>query len=217
MLSYEYIFFDLDGTLSDSAPGIIAGVVYALGKIGIEVKDRATLTKFIGPPLSESFSKYYDLDFESTDRAVALFREYYRESGILENEMYSGIPEVLSALLSGGKRLAVATSKPEPHARSILRRYEIADMFDYIGGSLFDNSRVRKHEVIEHTMRKLRLNNPKSVLMVGDRAHDVEGAEKRGIDCMGVLYGYGSREELEGAGAKYIADHVADISNIILA
>lgn len=216
MLSYEYIFFDLDGTLSDSAPGIIDSVVYALYKLGIREEDRASLTKFIGPPLAESFPEYYDLDSESTDRAVEYFREYYREAGILGNEMYSGVPEMLEALLSAGKRLSVATSKPEPHARIILERYGIADKFDYIGGSLLDNSRIHKHEVIKHVMEVRELREPKTILMVGDRAHDVDGAKKHGIDCMGVLYGYGNREELESAGAKYIAADIPDISNIIL-
>lgn len=216
MLSYKYIFFDLDGTLSDSAPGIIDSVVYALDKLGIKEKDRASLTKFIGPPLAESFPKYYDLDSDSTDRAVEYFREYYREAGILGNEMYSGIAEMLETLLSAGKRLAVATSKPEPDARIILERYGISDQFDYIGGSLFDKSRIHKYEVIDYVIEALKLSEPETILMVGDRAHDVNGAKKCGLDCMGVLYGYGSRNELESAGAKYIAAEVSDISNIIL-
>lgn len=215
-MNYKYIFFDLDGTLSDSAPGIVDSVVYALEKMGVHEYDRASLTCFVGPPLTESFSKHFGFGSEDADRAVEFFREFYREKGILGNDMYAGVPEMLKALREGGKRLVVATSKPEDFARKILERYGIADNFEYIAGSLFDKSRIEKAEVIEYAMQTLKLTDPKSILMVGDRAHDVIGSAHFGIDCMGVLYGYGSRAELEAAGAKYIAESVGDVSDMIL-
>lgn len=215
MLDYKYVFFDLDGTLSDSAPGIIDSVLYSLEKMGVSEPDRASLTKFVGPPLMESFSKYYGFDGGAQDLAIEHFREYYREKGIYGNTMYAGIPEMLDAVASAGKRLAVATSKPEVFARQILERYGIADRFDFIAGSVFDKSRIQKQEVISYAMDNLGIRDPKSVLMVGDRAHDVVGAAACGVDCMGVLFGYGSKKELEDAGAAYIAATVQDITKII--
>ena len=216
MLNYEYIFFDLDGTISDSAPGIIGSVLYALDKMGVSEKHEESLTKFVGPPLTESFTKYYGFQGEALDMAVKTFREYYREKGIFENSMYEGIPETLKKLLEGGRRLAVATSKPEPFARIIIDRYGISDCFEFIAGSTIDETRTKKDEVISYALETLGIGDPKTVLMVGDRSHDVLGAKKHGLDCLGVLYGYGSRAELEDAGALYIAETVAGISSIIM-
>ena len=216
MLNYEYIFFDLDGTISDSAPGIIGSVLYALDKMGINEEDRASLTKFVGPPLVESFSKYYGFQGDDLDKSIKAFREYFSEKGIMENSMYEGIPEMLKKLQDSGKHLAVATSKPEPFARSILDRYGISSSFEYIAGSTIDETRTKKDEVIVYALDTLGINDPKTVLMVGDRSHDVLGAKKCGLDCLGVLYGYGSRIELKDAGADYIAETVADIYKIIL-
>lgn len=216
MINYDYIFFDLDGTLSDSAPGIVDSVLYALFKMGKYEPDRASLTRFVGPPLPESFAKYYGFEGEEIEKAVEHFREYYREKGILGNVMYEGVGQMLKTLRDAGKHLAVSTSKPEVYARVILERYGIDDNFEFIAGSLLDNTRVNKADVIKYTMESLNLSDPSAILMVGDRAHDVIGSARFGIDCMGVLYGYGSREELEDAGAKYFAATVEDISEMIL-
>lgn len=216
MLNYEYIFFDLDGTISDSAPGIIGSVLYALDKMGINEQDKASLTKFVGPPLTESFNKYYGFQGEELDKAIKSFREYFQEKGIMENSMYEGIPDMLKKLRKGGYSLAVATSKPEPFARRILDSYGITDCFEYIAGSTIDETRTKKDEVIDYALETLCINDPGTVLMIGDRSHDVLGAKKCGIDCVGVLYGYGSRKELKDAGAGYIAETVPDIAKIIL-
>jgi phosphoglycolate phosphatase len=216
MLSYEHIFFDLDGTLSDSAPGIINSVLFALSKLGIEEPNRARLTCFVGPPLLESFPKYYGLTGSKLTAAVNFFREYFREKGIFENSMYPGIPETLDRLGKAGRKLLVATSKPENSARDILERYGIADRFEFIGGSVLDESRTKKDEVIGYCMQTVGISDPSKILMVGDRSHDVLGAKTLSIDCMGVLYGYGDEAELISAGAKYIAATVSDVSRLIL-
>ena len=216
MNSYKYVFFDLDGTLSDSAPGIINAVVYALGKMGVETGEREALKAFVGPPLIESFTGYCGFSQERANEAIVLFREYYRERGINENTMYDGIPELLRALSEDGLRLAVATSKPEGFARRIIPRYGIADYFEYIAGSTMDETRVKKDEVIGYALETLGISDPKSVVMIGDRRHDVSGAARFGMDCVGVLYGYGSREELLSAGAKYLAETPADVARLIL-
>lgn len=216
MKHYNNIFFDLDGTLSDSAPGIINSVLYALRGLGIEENDRQKLTCFVGPPLMESFPKYYGIEAAELTEAVRLFREYFQAHGIFENTMYEGVPAMLDELRAAGRRLAVATSKPESFARQILERYGIAERFDFIGGSVLDETRTKKDEVIAYCVQSLSIADPADILMVGDRSHDVLGAAKHFVDCMGVLYGYGDEAELRGAGAKYIAETVSDVSRLIL-
>lgn len=216
MLDYKYIFFDLDGTISNSAPGIVNSVLFALEKMGVEEQDKASLTKFVGPPLTESFPKYYGFQGEDLKKAIKAFHEYFHEKGIMENSMYEGIPETLKKLLRAGKRLAVATSKPEVYARQIIDSYGITDYFEFIAGSTFDETRTNKDEVITYALKTLDIKDTNTVLMVGDRSYDILGAKKCGLDCLGVLYGYGSRAELEDAGADYIAETVADISKIII-
>lgn len=200
-LNYDYIFFDLDGTLSDSAPGIVNSVVYALTEMGTEITDRQQLKKFVGPPLPESFSQYFGYTPEQITQAVTHFRAYFQERGILENTMYTGADLMLQALSDAGKILIVATSKPEPFARVILNRYGIDRYFRYIAGCRIDETRTGKDEVIAYALSECGISDPSRVVMVGDRSHDVIGARKNGIDCIGVLFGYGDRQELESAGA----------------
>lgn len=216
MSSYEYVFFDLDGTLSDSAPGIINSVIYALSKMGVEATDREALKRFVGPPLQESFPMYYGFSPERTEEAVKHFRRYFTEKGIFENTMYDGIDKLLIRLRRHGKTLAVATSKPEPFARDILARYGIDKSFAYIAGSTLEETRTKKDEVLAYALESIGVTDSSKAVMVGDRSHDVAGAAKNSMDCIGVLYGYGAREELQDAGARYLADSVQDIAKIIL-
>ena len=215
MLGYKYILFDLDGTLSDSAEGIVNSVRYALTSQGLPLPPYDTLRKFVGPPLYESFRDFCGLNEAQTQICVDAFRVYYREKGILENTMYAGIPQVLGALKDAGYTLAVATSKPEEFAISIIRRYGIFDCFAYVAGSTMDEKRIKKADIVAYVMGSLGAS-PESCLMVGDRLHDVVGARKNGVDCLGVLYGCGDRQELEEAGAKYIAATVPEIAEVIL-
>ena len=216
MKSYEYLFFDLDGTLTDPAEGITKSVAYALKKFGIEVEDRRALLPFIGPPLFDSFRDFYGFSDEDADRAVEYYREYFRVDGIFDNSVYEGIPELLARLKSAGKKLVLATSKPEEFARRIMDKFELARYFDVIAGATFDGSISQKVEVIEYAIRTAGIADRSSVLMIGDRFHDVVGAKKAGIDSLGVLFGYGDRRELEDAGATYIAGTVEDLGQMLI-
>lgn len=208
MSSYEYILFDLDGTLTDSGNGIINSVIYALNRFGINENDRNALKKFIGPPLITSFCEFYGFDRQKAVEAVKYYREYYREKGIFENLVYGGIPETLAKLKANGKKLILATSKPEMFAVKILEHFNLSRYFDFTAGAASDESRSEKTDVIAYVLSALKIDKLKSVIMVGDRNYDILGAKQNGIASLGVLYGYGSREELEAAGADFIAESV---------
>ncbi|MBQ9113264.1 MAG: HAD family hydrolase [Clostridia bacterium] len=212
---YNTILFDLDGTLTDPWRGITNSVAYALTKFGIEVTDTRELCKFIGPPLLDSFAEYYGFDDDQCRLAVRLYREYFRDRGIYENSVYDGVPELLSALRGHGKRIVLATSKPEEFARIILKHFSLDVYFDLVAGASMDETRSKKADVIAYALEKLCITDTSDVLMVGDRKHDVLGANQLGINTVGVLYGYGDLEELRSAGARYIAKTVNDILNFI--
>lgn len=214
MREYHTYFFDLDGTITDSSLGITNSVMYALKKFGITEDDRTKLYQFIGPPLNVSFREYYGFSEEKAWEAVAYYREYYQDKGIFENRVYDGFEEMLKVLKAAGKRLVVATSKPEPYARKIMDYFGLTDYFDYVAGMGLDGKRGTKTEVIQYALKVCGIEDKSGVLMVGDRRHDVIGAREAGIDCLGVLYGFGSREELESAGADYIVETVGDIINL---
>jgi phosphoglycolate phosphatase len=208
---YEYIFFDLDGTLTNPGEGITNSVAYSLEKFNIFVDDKTFLYKFIGPPLSESFEKYYGFSEEKSFLAVEYYREYFSKKGIFENEIYSGVEEVLSALKKDNKKIVLATSKPFAFAERILEYFSIDKYFSFVSGATLDGTRNKKADVISYALNTLEIKDKSSVIMVGDRMHDIEGAKKNGIKSIGVTYGYGSKEELEKAGADFIVDSVWDI------
>lgn len=213
---YEAILFDLDGTLTDPAEGITNSVAHALAKRGITVEDKRTLNSFIGPPLTESFEKYYGMVHEEAIAAVEDYREYFKPKGIFENEVYEGIPEMLAELKEAGKRLIVATSKPEVFAKRILEHFSLDCFFDYIAGATLDGSRIKKSDVIKYALDMCGITDTDKCIMIGDRLHDVEGAKQCGMRSIGVLWGYGSRGELEESGADFIAKNVGDIVKIVI-
>jgi len=212
---YKYILFDLDGTLTDPAVGVTNSIMYALKRFNISVSNRKDLYKFIGPPLWDSFKKYYNFSEKQSQKAVEYYREYYKDKGIFENKVYPGIAELLENLKSSGKILVVATSKPTVFAKQILEYFDIMKYFSYVSGSNLDGTRVNKDEVIAYALEKCKITDLEKAIMIGDREHDIIGAQKTGIDSMGVLFGYGNRNELECAGANYIADTVEDISTFL--
>lgn len=212
---YHTVLFDLDGTLTDSAPGITNSVAYALRKWGIEEKNLDILRKFVGPPLDESFAKYYGFPPEKCWKAIEYYREYYLPKGLYENRVYDGIVELLEWLRGTGRRAVVATSKPEPAAVQVLEYFHLASYFDVIAGATMDGSRVKKSDVIRYALERAGIQDAAGVVMVGDRENDIEGAKANGLDSIGVLYGYGSREELEEAGALQIAETVEDVRGCI--
>lgn len=211
----QNIFFDLDGTLTDSMPGITRAVQYALRHYGIQVDDLELLKPFVGPPLPESFREYYNFSREAANEAVLVFREYYQAKGWLENEPFPGVKEMLEEVRKSGRTLYVATSKPEEIARQVLAHFGMTEYFAFIGGACDDNNRARKDEVIRYVMEENGIRDRESVVMVGDRRHDVEGAHKEGIQAIGILYGYGSREELLKAGAEWIEETPASLAKLI--
>lgn len=212
---YNTVLFDLDGTLTDPAIGITNSVAYALKKWGIKVSDRSELYKFIGPPLLDSFCKYYSFSKDESELAIKYYREYFADKGLFENSVYDGVVEMLTELKNRGKRLIVATSKPELFSKRILEHFELDGYFDFLAGATMDSSRVKKSDVIEYALKCCGIENVSDVIMIGDREHDVLGAAAFGMDSVGVLYGYGSYEELKSSGATYIVEKVDDILSIV--
>ena len=208
---YDIILFDLDGTLTDPGIGITNSVAHALAHWGIENTDRTELYKFIGPPLSDSFMRYYGFSEEDAMHAITVYREYFSVKGLYENEVYPGIHELLQTLKAQGKTVVLATSKPEGFAVEILRHFGLYDYFDIIAGASMDESRNKKADVIAYALSQMDHPDPSRMIMIGDREHDILGARQFAIDSIGVLYGYGDRAEHEKAGATYIAEKVDDI------
>lgn len=217
-MNKKYVLFDLDGTLTDSARGIMNAIEYALHTYGITVSDRSTLRPFIGPPLAESMRKYYGFGVEQSLEAVERFREYYDgKGGLFENDVYEGIPQLLDDLRNAGYHLYLATSKPENTARRILEHFDLARRFDFIGGATLDESREKKGDVIRYVLESCGITESEKdqAVMIGDRSNDIVGAKENGLESIGVLYGYGSREELLTAGADYLAETPADVMRIV--
>ena len=213
---YETVLFDLDGTLTDSGLGITKAVQYALGQMGYEVPQRESLFTFIGPPLHSSFQKYYAMDEETSVEAVRQFRVYYNQmGGILENEVYAGVPEMLAGLKAGGKRLCIATSKPDAAAKRVMHHFGLDEYVPDIVGGTDDPDRNTKGKVIAYVLREFGID-PGTAIMVGDREHDVHGAAENGIPAIGITWGYGDRQELEGAGAAVTFDSPDEVLEFIL-
>ena len=215
MSTYKYALFDLDGTLTDPGEGITRSVQYALAKFGIIVEDRRELYCFIGPPLHESFEKYYGFSREDAFCCMDAYREYFAVKGIFENEVYAGIPEALSALQKAGVRISLATSKPEIYAKQILEHFGLIGYFDAVAGSELDGSRTKKAEVITRALELLGNPDVRDCVMIGDREHDIIGGKAHGMDTIGVTFGYGSEDELQIAGATHVAHTPAEIVKII--
>jgi phosphoglycolate phosphatase len=215
MNRYKCLLFDLDGTLTDSAPGIINCLRHSLAIMGFDMPEMPE--RFLGPPLYESFAEYCGMNREQVLEAVKIFRERYSTKGLFENSVYPDVPEMLEKLKGSGFRLMVATSKVDEYAERILDRFGIADYFEFIGGARIDGSRNEKWEVIEHVLSSMSITDRSSVLMIGDRKNDVAGAHKTGLECMGILWGYGQEEELRTAGADFIVHTPQEAADVLLA
>lgn len=213
----EIILFDLDGTLTDPKEGITRCVQYGMEAAGYHEPDREKLTPFIGPPLMDMFMETCGFSEEQAAFAVKKYRERFREKGMYENEIYEGIADMLRTLKASGKRLGLATSKPEIFSVLILKYFHIEEYFEFIVGSELSGERVKKGDVIKEALKRFGAEEKKeTVLMVGDRKHDVIGAAESGIPCVGVLYGYGGYEELAGAGADWLVSTVAELTGLLL-
>ena len=216
MRNYDIILFALDGTLTDSAPGILNSVRYACRKLGLEMPRETTLRKFLGPPLIDSFRQLVGLSDAEADRAVSAFREYFPTKGLFENEVYPGIPALLADLKAAGKTVLIATSKPEEFAKRIMEHFNLAQYCDFICGATLDETRTDKAEVIAYALETAGITDKTGLVMVGDREHDVLGAKKNGLPCIGAVYGYGTAGELTAAGAAALADTVEELHKLLL-
>jgi phosphoglycolate phosphatase len=214
--NFKYILFDLDGTITESGEGITKSVQYALKHFGIEVEDLKELDKFIGPPLKDSYKKFYNFDDEKAELGLIKYREYYSDKGIYENKLYDGITELLDTLKTHNKKIILATSKPEVHAKQILKYFNIDTYFTYIAGADFEETRVNKGDVIKYALNEANITDLSKVIMVGDREYDIIGAKDNNIKSIGVLYGYGDVVELTQARADYIVKNANEILNIVL-
>lgn len=214
--NFEYILFDLDGTITDSGEGITKAVQYSLKHFDILVENLDDLRKFIGPPLRDSYIKFYDFDNVKAELGIVKFREYYEDKGIFENKLYEGIVTVLEELNKNKKTIILATSKPEVYAKQILKHFNIDKYFSVIAGADFEETRVNKSDVIKYAINQLNIEDLSKVVMIGDREHDIIGAKENNLKSIGVLYGFGDVVELTQCRADYIVKTPQDILNIIL-
>lgn len=216
MTNYQTIIFDLDVTLTDSQTGIINSLAYAFKQMGLPLPAQSQLKKFIGPPLSQSFQDFCGLNDIETQKIISYYRQYFSDKGWKENQLLPGARELLAKLKQAGKTLLVASSKPEVFVKQILDHFEIDSYFTVIAGASLDDSRSQKSAVIAHALKTAKIEELKGCVMVGDRKHDVEGAKVQGLPTIGLLLGFGSRQELEESGAIAIAENFQDLEEILL-
>lgn len=217
-MTVPFFFFDLDGTLNDSGPGIRNSARFALQRLAVAEEDINRYTaECIGPPLRVSFQKLFPDRKSETEAFMAAYREYYTTRGMFENSVYPGVEALLQTCASKGAKLFVATSKAEPYARKILEHFGLSGLFCFIGGDDMAGTRNSKAAVLRHVINSGSVQmNGETCLMVGDRRFDVEGAHAVGMPCCGVLYGYGDKTELEQAGADDIVETVAQLQQKLL-
>ncbi len=213
-MKYKYIFFDLDGTLTDPKEGITKCVQYSLADFGIN-EDADNLTNFIGPPLVDSFMGFYGFSREDALKAVEKYRERFSKIGIFENKVYDGVEDMLQKLVDTGHILVLATSKPRVFADIIAKKFRLRPYLKFISGSELDGTRNNKDEVIQYALDKLGCPKEK-VIMVGDRRQDIIGAKKCGIMSCGVRFGYAEPNELENAGADYIVNDIGELTELLM-
>ena len=216
MKKYDIILFDLDGTVTDPKEGITNSVAHSLRSYGIEVEDKNQLCKFIGPPLYDSYMKYYGFSEQKAVEAVERYREYYSVRGIYECLLYPYMETLLKNLNNAGKKVVIATSKPEIFAKKVLEYFSVDKYFHCIAGATMDGHRIDKADIIKYAFENMHIKDMSKTVMIGDRNFDVLGAKAFGMDSIGVTYGYGSREELAEAGATYICEKVEDIEKLLL-
>ena len=220
MPAADLVLFDLDGTLTDSAPGILNSLTYALDAMGVERPAPEVMRTFLGPPLAVTFRDSLGMSDAEVEVAIAKYRERYHDVGLFENDVYDGIPGLLASLAAANVPMAVATSKPTYSATRILEHFDLADWFTFIGGADLEGTRGDKASVIAHTLEEVAVlglrHDPERTVMVGDRHHDVHGATAHGIDTVGVLWGYGSPDELTAAGAVALVETPQELGAALL-
>jgi len=215
MKKYDVVAFDLDGTLTDPAGGLVQGYIYAFRKLNIDYKSLGDLTRYIGPPLYDEWMRDFSFTPEQADEAIRIFREYYNVYGWWDNKVYPGIEEMLKELKRAGKTIILATSKPEDTAKRVLSLFGLDKYFDYIGGADGHKKRDKKHEVLAYSLESVNAHDLSRAIMIGDRRYDAEGAGIVGIDSMAAQWGHGSEEELRAAGFNYFAKTPLDVVKLL--
>ena len=211
MKEYDTVAFDLDGTLTNPERGLLSAFEYAFKKLGVTYESRDSLKKYIGPPLYDEWQKDFGWSFDEASHAVDIFREYYNVYGWWDNEVYPGIEDMLRQLSESGKILVVATSKPEQTAKRVLALFGLDKYFDCIAGASMNGTADGKSQILSRALRSVGVADADECILVGDRKYDAEGAAQVGCDSIGVLWGHGSREELEAAGFTALATSPEDI------
>jgi len=214
-MAYEICLFDLDGTIVDSQQGIVNSILHTVATFGLEMPSMERLKKFIGPPIRVSFEKVFNMSPKDANSAVSKYREYYAEKGVFENILYPGIEDTLKILKERGKTIALATLKPTVFAVKILEEFGISQYFTYALGSELNGDRNTKGEVISDVLDALGDISKEKTVMIGDREYDILGAREMGLSSIGVTYGFGSRRELEYAGADMIVDSVPELLDLV--
>lgn len=215
-MRYDAVLFDLDGTLTDPAEGICSSIQHALRMAGLPAIPNKQCYSWIGPSLLYSFMRHAQCSEVEAKRILTFYRERYSTVGLFENAVYPGIAELLSDLKAAGVKLAVATGKPTVYSKRILEHFELLQYFDFLSGTDLNYDPGNKHEVLAKALTNLALPHGASCVMVGDRFQDADSAKANGIPCIGVLYGYGDREELAAAGVILIAESVDSLRSLLL-
>ncbi len=215
MAKFDFVLFDFDGTMVDSSKGIFKSLIYALKAAGHEEPDGATLRKFIGPPIYDSFKNLFGFPEEKIQFVISKYREDYSRDGIFELDIYDGIPELIKKLHENGVKVATASSKPTVFIERILKHIGLFDYIDYIGGTGFDEKGAGKTGILLNALEHLGCTDKSRAVMVGDRKFDIDGAKGAGIETIAVLYGFGSEAEFKEHGAEYIVKDTKEIENII--
>lgn len=210
-MALKTLFFDLDGTITDSQAGIINSIRYSEQKLQLPAHSAEQLQLFIGPPLLESYEKYFGLTPAQAQTALLAYREYYAKQGIFENQVYAQIPETLAQLKQAGLQIMLVTSKPENYAEQIITHFNLASYFDHIYGASFDEKRAAKTEIIAYALASEQLTTPGTIAMVGDRENDINGAHDHQLHSIAVRYGFGSDAELQAAHPSITIDQPAEL------
>jgi phosphoglycolate phosphatase len=208
------VFFDLDGTVTNSQAGIVNAVNYAIEQLELQKLSEKTLNLFIGPPLFQAFQDYCHLDDETTLKAVQKYREYYAKQGLFENEVYAGMTEALQTL-QRNYHLYIATAKPEVYAQQIIDHFELDQYFEKVFGATLDQSRTSKIDIIKYGLDQLNLFKPAEVVMVGDRPSDITGGQVNGLTTIGVTYGFGTKQELQEAKPTQLIEGTGELPRAV--
>ena len=215
MKKYKYIFWDMDGTIINSYPGVVESVLYALDHFGMTETDPEVMRRYIGPPLRVTFGEVYHMNEEQTEEAVAKYRENYHNGAMFHCDVFPGVTEAMDAFKRAGYKQIIASSKPENMCRMILEHFDLVEKMDDVVGASWDGRIDTKEEVLEEAFRRLGNPDKSQVVLIGDTRFDAAGAKYIGIDCIGITYGFGTREELVENGAVQVFDSMEEVVSFL--